>query len=83
MPTPAAGADPVKRLIDVRDHPAREAARTALPLLAGVADRLRSEHDRAADDALRAELQHTLGRIDDVIGDVWSRAVADPGLPRP
>ena len=76
-------ADPLERLIDVRDHPAREAARTALPLLAGVADRLRSEHQRTSDHALRAELEHTLGRIDELIGDVWSRAVADHGLTRP
>lgn len=61
----------------MRADPAREAARTALPLLAAVAERLRSEHDRVDDVELRAELQHTLERIEGVIGDVWSRAVAD------
>lgn len=76
-PSPVTATDPVERLIDVRADPAREAARTALPLLAAVAERLRSEHDRVEDPRLREELQHTVGRIDEVIGDVWSRAVAD------
>lgn len=77
-PTPVTQVDPVERLIDVRAHPGRDAARTVLPLLSGVADRLRSSYESTRDPELRHELQLSLSRLEALIQDVWTRAVCEP-----
>lgn len=82
-PTPTTPSDPVARLIDVRSHAGRDAARTVLPLLSGVADRLRWSYESTQDPELRHELEHSLTRLEELIQDVWMRAVCEPDAEAP